>query len=184
MWRRSSPGWYSRRAWKATSLEVRSRVGVALEVADEAGAGGGHPDGPRMHEQLDRLGPDQLAAHETDRVGADRAHRADRTRCRVARSGSRTAGRARRPCGGSGWRARRVPAPIGTSTFDAEDARRRSGWRRSTVPSAASPTTTRRCGSAERHAIRGATDEVERPRRSTSTTPAQPIATSSIQPSR
>ena len=66
--------------------------GRALEVADEAGAGRRHADGARVHDELDGVGPDQLAPHQADRVGADRAHRADRDDAAAQRSGSRSPG--------------------------------------------------------------------------------------------
>ena len=50
---------------------------AALEVVHEAGARRGDRDGARMHEELGRLGPDQFAAHQPDRVGADAAHGTD-----------------------------------------------------------------------------------------------------------
>src|SRR5690606_1388841 len=54
--------------------------GVALEVANEAGAGAGDGDGSRVHYELGDVGPDQFASHETDGVGPhgpDRPHRID-----------------------------------------------------------------------------------------------------------
>ena len=54
-----------------------SRVGDALEVADQPGAHARDADGARVHEQLGPVGPHHLAADQPDRVGADGARRPD-----------------------------------------------------------------------------------------------------------
>ena len=146
MKRRSSPGTYSRSAWNAMSLAVRSRVGEPSRSRMKPGAEGGDGDGARMHVQLDGLRPDDLAPHEADRVGAHGAGRADRddpaplggdAELLVEGAAARAvrAARARRPARRRGPRAGR------------RRIRRRPGFAATSRASAGSPTTTRGVGS-------------------------------------
>ena len=78
MKRRSSPGTYSRSAWKAMSLAVRSRVGEPSRsrmkpvLSAEIGTVRGCTCSSAV------LGPDDLTPHQPDRVGAHGARRPDR----------------------------------------------------------------------------------------------------------
>ena len=147
-WRRSSPGRYSRSAWKARSELVTSPGGPALEVVEEAGGarrpgarcGGGRrararrsTSSPGARGRAGRRAPNGPGRRRSPPAGRWGSRRPPRARRRSAGPAGRRPPRRRPPAARAG-----PAAPVGRRCC----ARRRA-------PSARSPTTTRRAGQAQ-----------------------------------
>ena len=160
-WRRSSPGTYSRSAWKARSdidtfsdvLPSRSRTMPGAERVEVGDA--------RVHEDLDGFGPRDVAAEQAERVSPDAGDRADLDDSALLRRHDEQLG-----CPTAGSRARAGRSRSRQSPTGSSSTTGRSGaFERlvtSTAPETGSPTVTRGGLGLELDRQVGAPDEEER----------------------